>query len=178
MCLNCKNAGWIVVITLGSALPCCFLVLLHSCFLTPLAELACKCCSPAFACFCRGHHYDFCRRCQQGTAVQAWIECRLHRCIFLVPFLCCVKNLEIWLFVLLIVAVLVVVLVSVTAALVAVVVMVVFVGMDFAAKQLLSDRCRGLPTPPYQNLIGGLCGPQVRLHGLLQFRELCQAENK
>jgi len=79
---------------------------------------------------------------------------------------------------LLIVAVLVVVLVSVTAALVAVVVMVVFVGMDFAAKQLLSDRCRGLPTPPYQNLIGGLCGPQVRLHGLLHFRELCQAETK
>lgn len=54
----------------------------------------------------------------------------------------------------------------------------VFVGLDFAAKQLLSDRCRGLPTPPYQNLIGGLCGPQVRLHGLLHFRELCQAETK
>ena len=68
------------------------------------------------------------------------------------------KNLEFWVFVFLLVAFVVVVLVSVTAALVADVVMVIFVGVDFAAKQLLSDRCRELPTPPYY-LIGGLCGP-------------------
>ena len=74
------------------------------------------------------------------------------------PWLNLPASAALWVFVFLLVAVVVVVLVSVTAALVAVVVMVVFVGVEFAAKQLVSDRCRELPTPPYY-LIGGLCSP-------------------
>ena len=55
------------------------------------------------------------------------------------------KNLEFGVFVFLLVAVVVVVLVSVTAAVVAVVVTVVFVGVEFAAKQLSDSQIFSIP---------------------------------
>ena len=114
----------------------------------------------------------------RNKAPQCKHECRLHHCIFLVPFPCCIKNLGFWLFVFLIVALLVMVLVSVTAALVAV---LLWLYLSAWILQLSSHFLTGVgdyPRRPITWLVvcAVLSCQQVRLHDLLNFRELCQAE--
>ena len=79
----------------GSALLCRSLVLLHSCLLTLLTELACKCCSPVCLFLSRSplrflpalvpwHVNTATRRCSASMNAGCTIE---YSVIFLVPFL-------------------------------------------------------------------------------------------